>query len=61
MLNISISDIIIAIFFFIIAVFVMRWLSDIDRKIKREEFIKKYYSYLSKKEQEEQEDKSEKP
>ena len=30
----------------------MRWLSNIDRKIRKEKFIKKYYSEILKEEEE---------
>jgi hypothetical protein len=51
----TIYEIIISIFFCILVALFLKWISNIDRKIKKEEKLKKYYSEILKKEKEEKE------
>jgi hypothetical protein len=51
----TIYEIIISIFFCILVALFLKWISNIDRKIKKEEKLKKYYFEILKKEKEEKE------
>jgi len=51
----TIYEIIISIFFCILVALFLKWLSNINREIKKEKNIKKYYFEILKKEKEEKE------
>jgi len=51
----NIDEIIISIFFCMLVAFFLRWVSNIDREIKKEKNIKKYYFEILKKEKEKEE------
>ena len=58
----TIYEIIISIFFCILVALFLKWISNINREIKKEEKLKKYYFEILKKEKEEKKEKEiEKP
>ena len=57
----TIYEIIISIFFCMFVAFFLRWISNIDREIKKKKNIKKYYFEILKKEKEKEEKEIEKP
>ena len=57
----TIYEIIISIFFCILAALFLKWISNINREIKKEKNIKKYYFEILKKEKEKEEKEIEKP
>ena len=57
----TIYEIIISIFFCVLVALFLNWISNINREIKKEEKLKKYYSEILKKEKEKEEKEIEKP
>ena len=57
----NIDEIIISIFFCILVALFLKWISNINREIKKEKNIKKYYFEILKKEKEKEEKEIEKP